>query len=289
MEIHWTTKLRAVNETWARRCDKILYFISSPKNKSHDVVALDIPDKRQTLTDKTVFIHQYLYTHYLSQFDWFLKADDDTYVIMENLRFLLSHFDPAVPGYIGCQFKHFSPQGYMSGGAGYLFNREGLKTLVQKGYNIPARCRHKGGAEDIETGRCAYKAGVRTLNSLDVHKRSTFLPSNVFATMMSLPDWARNYMRNKVLPGENCCSELMVAFHYTGPKLMYAIDFLLYRVNVHGRRFMMEKSGQLFDGMEADDMERTLKRRPYPGESLDDYYKEGWRELNTTIYINPRL
>ena len=63
--------------------------------------ALDIPDKRQTLTDKTVFIHQYLYTHYLSQFDWFLKADDDTYVIMENLRFLLSHFDPAVPGYIG--------------------------------------------------------------------------------------------------------------------------------------------------------------------------------------------
>ncbi|GFN98087.1 glycoprotein-n-acetylgalactosamine 3-beta-galactosyltransferase 1 [Plakobranchus ocellatus] len=40
MEKHWFTKLKAVNETWAKRCDKVLYFISSPKNKSHDVVGM---------------------------------------------------------------------------------------------------------------------------------------------------------------------------------------------------------------------------------------------------------
>ena len=55
-----------------------------------------------------------------------------------------------------------------------------------------------GGAEDIETGRCAYKAGVQTLNSLDVNKKPTFFPSNVFATVMGLPDWAKKYMRDKV-------------------------------------------------------------------------------------------
>ncbi|GFN98085.1 glycoprotein-n-acetylgalactosamine 3-beta-galactosyltransferase 1 [Plakobranchus ocellatus] len=189
----------------------------------------------------------------------------------------------------GCQFKHFSPQGYMSGGAGYLFNREGLKLLVEKGYNIPARCRLKGGAEDIETGRCAYKAGVRTLNSVDIYKKVTFFPSNVYASLMGLPDWAKQYMRDTVPLGKDCCSQLPVAFHYTGPKLMYAIDFLLYRVNVHGRRFMLEAAGRLFDGTEVEDMERKMKRRPYPGENLDEYYSEGWREQNTTIFINPGL
>ena len=47
-----------------------------------------------------------------------MKADDDTFVIVENLRFMLKDYDPSFPIYFGCKFKPYVKQGYMSGGAG---------------------------------------------------------------------------------------------------------------------------------------------------------------------------
>ena len=47
-----------------------------------------------------------------------MKADDDTYVIVENLKFMLQSHKPSDPIYFGCKFKPEVSQGYMSGGAG---------------------------------------------------------------------------------------------------------------------------------------------------------------------------
>ena len=298
-EIHLKTRLAAVNATWGRRCDKLVYLITNTSLRGipgqYDVINVDIPDKRQTLTEKSVFANTWMYEHHLEEFDWFLKADDDTYVVMENMKFMLSRFNASVPGYIGCQFKHFAPQGYHSGGAGYLFNRAGLRLLVEQGYRRPGHCRMGGGAEDIETGRCAAKAGVRTLDQLDSQRRETFFPSNVYANVVGpMPDWAKSYMRSGAgtRVGLECCSPLLVSFHYTGEKLMYTIEFLLYRVSVHGRRYMAERAGGVFDGRVAADMDKAVRRRAYPGESIDEYYGEAmkkWREENATIYINPNV
>ncbi|XP_046542834.1 glycoprotein-N-acetylgalactosamine 3-beta-galactosyltransferase 1-like [Haliotis rubra] len=91
-EVYMDTKLKAVNATWGRRCDKILYVMTTNKT-GPDILGLDIRDHHDTLTEKIVQTFTHMYNTYLEQYDWFLKADDDSYVIVENLKFFLAHLN----------------------------------------------------------------------------------------------------------------------------------------------------------------------------------------------------
>ena len=100
--------------------------------------------------------------------DWFVKADDDTYMVMENLRFMLSQYKTEEPWYFGCKFKRYVTSGYMSGGAGYVLSKEALKKLVTIGLEDKkgTYCRQdEHGPEDLEIGKCMEKLNVSTVKS----------------------------------------------------------------------------------------------------------------------------
>lgn len=78
---------------------------------------LNVEEGRGHLTAKTMHAYKYVYDHHFNDADWFMKADDDTFVIVENLRHFLSDKDPNEPVYHGHHFKALvKPQGYHSGG-----------------------------------------------------------------------------------------------------------------------------------------------------------------------------
>lgn len=70
------TKAIHVKNLWGKRCNKIV-FMSSEIDLQLDTVALPIENTRAALWNKTKASFRYLYDHFIDDFDWFVKADDD--------------------------------------------------------------------------------------------------------------------------------------------------------------------------------------------------------------------
>lgn len=241
------TSLRAINDTWVRRCDDHLYFIESRTSLSHDVLALGVPDGRRYLTDKSTRAWKLLYGRKLQDFDWFLQGDEDTYVVVENLRLLLSHYNASQPVWIGFVYSHAIKEGFMSGGASYVLSREAVRLLVEEGYgkNLPGCPQTGGHADDMNLGVCLAALGVPLANTLDRLGRHTFHTHSAHNYVSGDPFRKLGGGWFPQVVGPQCCSQLSVSFHYLTPNEIRLLDFLLYRVTVYGREPRMEQLREL--------------------------------------------
>ena len=120
------TKAQNVKVTWGKRCD-ILLFISDIDNKEFPAIGMNTSTGRKHLASKTMRAFRYIYQNHFADADWFMKADDDTYVIIENLKQLLSMHSPSEPIYFGHPLKTSHNEEFISGGAGYVISKEALK------------------------------------------------------------------------------------------------------------------------------------------------------------------
>ena len=71
----------------------------------------------------------YMYKHALQSYDWFVKADDDTYFNVKNLRFALEKYNTTDPLYLGGA-NYAKNETWAAGGAGYIFSRATLAAFV---------------------------------------------------------------------------------------------------------------------------------------------------------------
>jgi glycoprotein-N-acetylgalactosamine 3-beta-galactosyltransferase len=102
-------KATSINSTWGKRCDKLIY-ISTDDYEGLDIVKVNVTEDRNNLWGKTKKALDYIYRTHLNEYDWFLKADDDTFVIVENLKYLLYSYSADMPIYFGCKLKPFVKQ-----------------------------------------------------------------------------------------------------------------------------------------------------------------------------------
>jgi glycoprotein-N-acetylgalactosamine 3-beta-galactosyltransferase len=113
---NYLTLTRAVHQTWASRCDQH-FFISEPsqenmtneqKQFAKEISIAPIHDIKfgyDKLIQKMTLAFLFAYKNYFHDFDWFVKADDDTFIIVENLRDFLRKQDASEPVTFGYNYK----------------------------------------------------------------------------------------------------------------------------------------------------------------------------------------
>ncbi len=104
---YFATRARAVNATWASRCDRFS-FISEYSNDTKGLAIAPIANISSGyghLTQKSTLAFHYAYEKFYNDYEWFVKADDDTYLFVDNLKSFLKDKNSSEPVTFGYNFK----------------------------------------------------------------------------------------------------------------------------------------------------------------------------------------
>ncbi|XP_017129977.1 uncharacterized protein LOC108147757 [Drosophila elegans] len=234
---NYMSAVKAISETWSRHCNRVVFYGSSSETilPGIEIVGLNISDVRSNLWGKTKAAFRHAYMHYGHEADWFYKADDDTYALMENMRYMLQTHSPKYPIYFGSTFQ-LSSSIYMSGGAGYVLSKMAVKKLVE---GERSHCQPGDrGTEDWVMGQCLRKLSVKAYDSRDVYGRHRFF--SLTMEHFLIPDhdednfWLQRYLLHPAGTGIQCCSSYAISTHYVSPYEMHFLETILYKARPYG-------------------------------------------------------
>lgn len=227
-----------VKNTWGQRCNKLIFGSTEPDDEINPIV-FDVEENYFLLWGKTKRFMKYIHETYYDEYDWFFKADDDTYAIMENMRYMLTAYSSADSIYFGNKLKTpLHKWGYFAGGAGYVMSKTALRKLVTEAIPNADICKSGArGDEDWELALCMENVGVYPVNTLDQLHRERFLnfiPEAHFYHLRNEWYWKRLFYVPS--EGANCCSNYLISIHYNSPYLMYFHEYYTYYFHVYGVR-----------------------------------------------------
>lgn len=99
------TRALGIHRTWGKELKDIYFFSSKsddPDIKLPIVTLPGINDTQYPPQRKVYHMLKYMHDHFIDDYDFFMRADDDMYVKVDRLTELLQNVNPAQDIYMGC-------------------------------------------------------------------------------------------------------------------------------------------------------------------------------------------
>jgi hypothetical protein len=234
-------RIEVLFKTWARHCDVIKFIVGKPTYEKYklathkyanvflhvNVTRTEDPTKRN-IWEKSWRMWQLISHDFAETCDFFIKTDTDAFVMVENLRALVRHYDPEGRHYIGhTMLQRWGTENVKFNiGAGYIISRAVVRVLGEKFDHMRMNVgqtagKHicvdrEGAGEDPTMSICLRDIGVLADNSLDSQGRQRFGPFKVIDhlnTPRVHEDWYWATKPRDMGVKRNCCSAFPVMFH----------------------------------------------------------------------------
>ncbi|TWW55230.1 C1GALT1-specific chaperone 1 [Takifugu flavidus] len=222
--LYWATAV----DTWSKHCDKAVFYTSE---SSKALEAVDLAEKDDWARLRKALNHAY---ERAGDLRWFFIAQPTTFVIIENLKYLLLTKDPSEPFYLGKAMKSGELE-YVTYDSGIVLSYEALRRLV-KVFSDEDKCPETGRAlwkvsEDKQLAVCLKYTGVFAENGEDANGKGLFNIRNVESLI------TESMKSNPTNVVEGCCSDMAVTFNGMSPNQMQVMMYGVYRLRPYGHDF----------------------------------------------------
>jgi len=239
------TRLATVLDTWANMCDDKLIFTDAPLDIDAPYIYFPLMGTRAHSWEKTRRVFRYVYEVLGNKYDWYLRADDDSYVLFDNAREIISEYDPKKPIVLGYRWGFYEPRGFVDG-AVYIVSNEGMQvfnTIMRNNSICPDFHRAE---EDQELSRCMAKVGIYPPDTRDKMGKERFHHFHIDEFKSSE---ISKFVSENAFYGFDTfpkgISEASVSFHHLSPYEMRIVDYLINRLKVHSldEKYSVKKEG----------------------------------------------
>ncbi|XP_062613244.1 glycoprotein-N-acetylgalactosamine 3-beta-galactosyltransferase 1-like isoform X2 [Saccostrea cucullata] len=213
----------AVAKTWAKRCSSAV-FIGRKTNRHfpYPMIYTNFSFYRSDHAAKSVFSVAVLETlnRYFDRNDWFLFAADNTFVIMENLRYYLSKQNASEPEYFGRISKAARGIAWPYHSGITVFSKASMKKIQ---HSAIISCKETVSYE-FTSSLCLKQAGISDKTPSEHYGESIFnnLPLSISVKL------------NKPLGISMQPDSNMISVRFLQPPDMYAHEFLVYHLRAFG-------------------------------------------------------
>lgn len=205
---NFETSAMSVVNTWAPYVDKAVFFTTGNTSLFEVLsITLNGPESRSALWEKVRKAWIQLYEKYVDQYDWFVKADDDTFLVIKNLKSYLAQFNPDDLHFFGRHSTNAYDGEYPMphGGAGYILSRAALRKLGENQWALPI-AEPSQPYEDWFFGHAMRRIEVQMCEPRGPDGKHAFV--NPFGSInLQMKDY----------------SSFWISAHYIKPQKMYAI------------------------------------------------------------------